>query len=59
MPTKKKLWAEYSEQALKELAAKGVVISKPDKEPFRKAVAPMYEKYPEYKEIISQIQSVK
>lgn len=55
----KKLWAEYSDQALKELAAQGVVISKPDKEPFRKAVAPMYEKYPEYKEVISQIQAVK
>ena len=55
----KKLWAEYSEQALKELAAQGVVISKPDKEPFRKAVASMYDKYPEYKEIISQIQAVK
>ncbi len=55
----KKLWAEYSDQALKELAAQGVVISKPDKEPFRKAVASMYDKYPEYKETISQIQAVK
>jgi tripartite ATP-independent transporter DctP family solute receptor len=54
----KKLWNEYTDQALKELAAKGVVISKPDKEPFRKAVAPMYEKYPQYKDIITQIQAV-
>lgn len=55
----KKLWAEYTDEALKEIAAHGVTISKPDKEPFRKAVAPMYEKYPEYKDIISQIQAVK
>ena len=55
----KKLWAEFTDKSLKELQAKGVVISKPDKEPFRKAVAPMYEKYPEYKEIIAQIQAVK
>jgi len=55
----KRLWAEYSNESLKELAAKGVVISKPDKEPFRQAVAPMYAKYPEYKEVISQIQAVK
>jgi len=54
----KKLWIEYTEQALKELIAKGVVISKPDKEPFRKAVTPMYEKYPQYKDIITQIQAV-
>ncbi|MDR3563034.1 MAG: TRAP transporter substrate-binding protein [Negativicutes bacterium] len=55
----KKLWAEYNEKSLTELKAKGVVIATVDKEPFRKAVAPMYEKYPEYKEIIAQIQAVK
>lgn len=55
----KKLWAEFTAKSLKELADKGVVISKPDKESFRKAVAPMYEKYPEYKEVIAQIQGVK
>lgn len=54
----KKLWTEYTDQALKDLAAKGVIISRPDKEPFRKAVTPMYEKYPQYKDIISQIQAV-
>lgn len=55
----KKLWTEFTEKSLKELADKGVIISKPDKESFRKAVAPMYEKYPEYKEVIAQIQAVK
>jgi len=54
----KKLWADYSDKALKEIEAKGVTVSRPDKEAFRKAVAPMYEKYPQYKEIISQIQAV-
>lgn len=54
----KKLWIEYTDSALKELAGKGILISKPDKEPFRKAVAPMYEKYPQYKDIIKQIQDV-
>ena len=43
---------------MKELEAKGVIISRPDKEPFRKTVLPLYEKYPQYKEIISQIQAV-
>ncbi|MEN6567120.1 MAG: TRAP transporter substrate-binding protein [Veillonellales bacterium] len=54
----KKLWADYTEKSLKELEAKGVTISKPDKVPFQQAVASMYEKYPEYKEVISQIKAV-
>lgn len=55
----KKLWADYTAKALSDLQAKGVVISKPDKEAFRKAVAPLYDKYPEYKDVVSQIQAVK
>ncbi|WP_084159797.1 hypothetical protein [Pelosinus sp. UFO1] len=55
----KKLWADFTATSLKELEEKGVVISKPDKEPFRQAVAPMYAKFPEYKEIVAQIQAVK
>jgi tripartite ATP-independent transporter DctP family solute receptor len=55
----KKAWAEYNDKSMKELVAKGVIISKPDKAPFQAIVAPMYEKYPEYKEVISQIQAVK
>ena len=55
----RKLWTEYTDKSMKELEAKGVKISKPDKEPFRKAVAPMYASYPEYKEIIAEIQAVK
>ena len=55
----KKLWTEFTTQSIKELEAKGVVISKPDSESFRKAVAPMYEKFPEYKDIVAQIRAVK
>ena len=55
----KKAWNEYTDKSLKELKDKGVIISSPDKESFRKAVQPMYEKYPEYKDVISQIQAVK
>jgi tripartite ATP-independent transporter DctP family solute receptor len=55
----KKLWAEFTDKSLKELAAKGVTIVKPDKAPFQKAVEPLYEKYPEYKDIITQIKAVK
>jgi tripartite ATP-independent transporter DctP family solute receptor len=55
----KKLWAELTDKSLKDLKAGGITINTVDKEPFRKAVAPMYEKYPEYKTIIDQIQAVK
>lgn len=52
------LWAKYTDESMKNLQAKGVTISKPDKEAFRKAVEPMYEKFPEYKDIVSQIRAV-
>ncbi len=55
----KKAWADYTKKAMDELKAKGVVINTVDKEAFRKAVAPVYEKYPEYKELVAQIQAVK
>jgi tripartite ATP-independent transporter DctP family solute receptor len=55
----KKAWADLTETSLKELQAKGTTISKVDKVPFQKAVASVYDKYPEYKEIITQIQAVK
>lgn len=55
----RKLWAEFTEKSLQELKAKGVTVITPDKELFRKAVLPMYEKYPQFKEMISQIQAVK
>lgn len=55
----KKLWAELTDKSMQNLKTNGITITTVDKEPFRKAVAPMYEKYPEYKDIISKIQAVK
>lgn len=54
-----KLWNEFTEKSLKELETKGVKITKPDKEQFRKAMVPMYDQYPQYKEVIQKIQAVK
>jgi tripartite ATP-independent transporter DctP family solute receptor len=55
----RKLWNAFVQESMNELVAKGVVIVKPDKAPFQKAVQPVYAKYPEYKELIGQIQAVK
>jgi tripartite ATP-independent transporter DctP family solute receptor len=55
----RKLWDELVQKSMNELVAKGTVIIKPDKAPFQKAVQPVYAKYPEYKELISQIHAVK
>ena len=55
----RKLWNAFDQKSMSELVAHGTVIIKPDKAPFQKAVQPVYAKYPEYKELISQIQAVK
>lgn len=55
----RKLWNAFDQKSMSELIAKGTIIVKPDKAPFQKAVQPVYAKYPEYKELISQIQAVK
>jgi tripartite ATP-independent transporter DctP family solute receptor len=55
----RKLWDAFDQKSMSELIAHGTVILKPDKAPFQKAVQPVYAKYPEYKELISQIQAVK
>ena len=52
----RKLWSEFTEKAMQELRNNGVRVVVPDKESFRKAMAPLYNKYPEYKEMIKQIQ---
>ena len=41
----KKLWAEASEEAMREVKAAGVEIVRPDKEPFIKAAEPLYEQF--------------
>lgn len=54
----RKLWAEFDLKAMKELESKGVKIIKPNKEPFRKAMESLYDKYPQHKELIKEIQAV-
>lgn len=55
----RKLWSEFTAKSLKELEGQGVTIIKPDKESFRKAMVPLYDKFPQYKALINQIQAVK
>jgi TRAP-type C4-dicarboxylate transport system substrate-binding protein len=55
----RKLWKAFDEESMKQLIAHGTIVSRPDKVPFQKAVQPVYAKYPEYKDLISQIQAVK
>ncbi|QDH80315.1 TRAP transporter substrate-binding protein [Echinicola soli] len=56
-----KIWAEAEEESMRILEAEGVTITRPDKEPFRKAVEPMYEQIkqtqPEMYEIIEKIRN--
>jgi TRAP-type C4-dicarboxylate transport system substrate-binding protein len=41
----RKLWAEFQQESLEAIAAAGVKIVKPDKQPFRDAVSKMLAKY--------------
>lgn len=41
----RRVWAEFSQQALEEIEASGVEIIYPDKEPFREAVAEFHRSY--------------
>ncbi|WP_200978761.1 TRAP transporter substrate-binding protein [Echinicola sp. 20G] len=56
-----KIWAEAEDESMKQLEEAGVTITYPDKEPFRKAVEPMYEEIkrtqPEMYEIIEKIRN--
>ncbi|PZX61317.1 tripartite ATP-independent transporter DctP family solute receptor [Algoriphagus ratkowskyi] len=58
-----KIWAEATEHALSEMQKAGVIISYPDKEPFRQAVESMYSdlkvQQPEIYKIVEQIRAVK
>ena len=58
----KKLWAEASEEAMRVVKEAGVEIIRPDKEPFRQAVEPLYEQYranePRVYEVLQQIRQV-
>ncbi|MDF2159083.1 TRAP transporter substrate-binding protein [Algoriphagus sp. CAU 1675] len=58
-----KIWAESTEESLRELKKAGVEITYPDKEPFREGVSAMYEQVkreqPEIYKIVEAIQAVK
>ena len=57
----RKIWTEAELEAMKKVEEAGVTIIKPDKEPFRKAVQPMWKGYEgtEIGELIKRIQEVK
>jgi len=58
-----KIWAESTEESLREMEKAGVQISYPDKEPFRAAVESMYSdlkvQQPEIYQIVEEIRAVK
>lgn len=58
-----KVWAESTEESLREMEKAGVTISYPDKEPFRQAVESMYSdlkvQQPEIYKIVEEIRAVK
>lgn len=57
----RQVWKEAVEDALKKFESSGVTIIRPDKEPFRQAVMPMWEKYKgtEIGKLIEQIEKIK
>ncbi|AIF52346.1 TRAP transporter substrate-binding protein [Pelosinus sp. UFO1] len=55
----KQLWSEFSKQSMEKLKEQGVNVIIPNKELFQQAVAPLYAKYPEYKDLIKEIQDTK
>ncbi|PLV59507.1 C4-dicarboxylate ABC transporter [Thermotoga sp. KOL6] len=55
----KLLWKQWEEEALKAVQEGGAKIFYPDVSLFQKAVQPLYDKYPQYKELIEKIQAVK
>jgi tripartite ATP-independent transporter DctP family solute receptor len=55
----KQLWSDFTQQSMEKLKAQGVSIITPNKELFRQVLAPLYANYPEYKELIKEIQDIK
>ena len=55
----KKLWQEASDAALDSLAANGIEILIPDKQPFVESVAPIYESFKDEPEVYDLIQRIR
>jgi TRAP-type C4-dicarboxylate transport system substrate-binding protein len=50
---------QMDEKEIKQCEERGVVFTRPDREPFVKAVAPVYEKFrPKYGDMIDKIQAI-
>ncbi|MCJ8167015.1 TRAP transporter substrate-binding protein [Pontibacter sp. E15-1] len=54
----RELWKKAEEEALEEVKKAGVEVSYPDKEPFAKLVAPLFESYKNEPEVYSLIQRI-
>jgi len=55
----KLLWNQWEEKAMKAVQEGGSKIFHPDVTLFQKAVQPLYDQYPQYKDLIEKIQAVK
>jgi len=55
----KLLWNQWEEEAMEAVKKGGAEIFHPDVTLFQKAVQPIYDQYPQYKELIKKIQAVK
>ncbi|HEY8541598.1 MAG TPA: TRAP transporter substrate-binding protein [Pseudothermotoga sp.] len=53
------LWNQWEESALEAVKKAGAQVFVPDVSAFQKAVQSMYDKYPQYKELIQKIQATK
>lgn len=54
----KKLWKEATDEALEKVKEAGIEVIRPDKEPFRKAVQPVYESFKDQPRLHSMIQKI-
>jgi TRAP-type C4-dicarboxylate transport system substrate-binding protein len=55
----RKLWQEAEEEALREVKKAGVEVTYPDKEPFAKMVAPLFESFKNEPEVYTLIQRIR
>lgn len=54
----RKLWEESTNEAMEAVQEAGIEVVRPDKEPFREKLQPMYEEYAQNKELNSYIQRI-
>lgn len=54
----RKLWAESTNEAMQAVQEAGIEVVRPDKEPFREKLQPMYEEYAQNEELNSYIERI-